>query len=723
MNAQSTRTLVRFDEWVVLDRPLELRRDGQPVHLQELPLQILELLIRRPGVLVTREELISRLWPKGVVDFEAGLNTAIRKLRAALNDSADEPKYIETVPRQGYRFIGKIEPIAPEIAVPEEAAPDRTPQVSRLRWAVMAFVVLAGALGLWARHWSADTHTEPRRLRVAVLPFENLSADPANAFFAEGMHEELLSALANRALQFDTISRTTMLLYQGQRRSAPQIARELGATHIVEGSVRREATTVRVTLKVVDATTDTPLWSQTFDRDLERSMTMQAELADQVVSQLEARLVRPDGATMPPPRSLAAYDLWLKGVLAWQQVGAGGVAPQEVARIEDLFSDAIEADPMYAAAYADRGRVRIAKFAAGSDSSEANLQGARSDVATARKLAGETSYVLVREAQLAYLVDGDLKGALALLDKAEKRGRLTPDQTMTYANFLAADGQADRSLALQERAARLDPGNPTIYRFWMNNLFMARRPADALRAARELDTRFPGRLDRGQQTFEYTGDTSRWRLELRRADTASQSALAAEFDLLRYEGRSSELAALLERAPPIYHHHGNARSLVTTVPRLTAELQGWERLLAGDRKGAAAAGRILVAHLADNRAPSRAQWYWHLLAAEAALFRGDNPSADAAAQSMVASAAAARSPEVGLHTRMLAARIHAWTGQHTAAFALLEDLVSGYPGVGPAAITRDPLYSVPLSRNAQWRELADRLEAEIVANRALLSQP
>src|SRR5687768_3086297 len=451
MTEGSSRVAASFDGWVLLREPLELLRDGKRSTLQELPLQILELLSSRPGQLVTREELVTHLWPKGVVDFDAGINTAMRKLRAALGDDAAAPRYIETVPRRGYRFLvtPQREP-APAVASTPVAATARR----RWPWALAtACVAVAIAWSVIALRGSSDPAAPvAQNYRLAVLPFENLSPDPANAFFADGMHEEVLSSLANVA-NLEVISRTTMMQYRRSPRAVAEIARELRITHLLEGTVRREGTLVRMTLQLIDARDDRHLWSRTFDRKLTDVMTLQSQVAAEIAGQLRRSLMPNVG--LPPSRNPAAYDLWLQGVLAWQNVGGGGAAPGEFARVEGLYSRAIEFDPAYAAAYADRCRVRMAIFANGNDQSDEIVAAASADLAMAQKLAGNSPHVLVRTAQLAYFIDGDMPKALELIGDAEKVSPLSADFLMTKANFLAFSGRLEESLAAHEHAADL----------------------------------------------------------------------------------------------------------------------------------------------------------------------------------------------------------------------------------------------------------------------------
>jgi len=718
MTEESSRIAASFDGWVLLREPLELLRDGKRLTLQELPLQILELLTSRAGQLVTREELVTRLWPKGVVDFDAGINTAMRKLRAALGDDAAAPHYIETVPRQGYRFLvtPQREP-APAAAVTPVAA------TARRRWpwalATVCVAVAVAWLVIALRGSSDPAALAAQNYRLAVLPFENLSPDPANAFFADGMHEEILSSLAN-VPNLEVISRTTMMQYRRAPKSVAEIAKELRITHLLEGTVRREGTLVRMTLELIDARNDRHLWSRTFDRKLTDVMTLQSQVAAEIAGQLRRSLM--PNAGLPPSRNPAAYDLWLQGVLAWQNVGGGGAAPREIARVEDLYSRAIELDPTYAAAYAERFRVRAARLTNDIDHSDETLASARADLAMAQKLAGNTPHVLIRTAQLAYFIDGDMPKALELIGEAEKIGPLSADFLMTKANFLAFSGRLEESLAAHEHAADIDPGNPTIFRFWMSNLFAARRPAEALRVAQKFDEQFPGRIERGALLFEYTGSTARWRQEMEPQDPAGfpSTLPSSQFELLRYERRLSELKPLLSSfGAKEFRQFSPYRSVIALV-KPVAELNGWERLMAGDRAAAAREGLLVLEYVKQQPPRKWNAWANHLLTAEGALFVADH--ARAQSETRAALAAMGDTPDftVGAYARLMAARVFAWSGASDEAVGLLVRLSTRYPGIGPAAITRDPLISLPLAEHAGYRQLAQQLEGEIARNQNLL---
>jgi TolB-like protein/DNA-binding winged helix-turn-helix (wHTH) protein len=726
----SARLVARFDGWSLHRVPLELSRGEQPVKLQEQPLQILEALVRRPGELVTRDELTARLWPDTVVDFDASLNTAVRKLRAALAEDAEAPKYLETVPRQGYRFIGTLaEPAASEaVEVPMTAAvvlrrPGRRTGAALV---ALALVGLAGAAAVLTRATGgAGAHVDARPSidRLAVLPFENLSPDPANAFFADGVHEELLNALGSRARKLEIISRTTMMAYRGKPTDIRALTRDLGATHVLEGSVRREANTVRVTLQLVDAVADRQIWSRSYQATLVDAMTLQEQLAGAVAEQLAIELPTARTGQLPPPRSPEAYDEWLKGTLAWQDVGGGGAAMSQIARVEAMFTRAIELDDTYGAAYADRARVRVARFVSHADGSEANIAGARADIARAQQYAGGTPHVLVRAAGLAFLVDRDLPRALGLIEAAEQVGPLDSGLLLTKGNFLAFAGRLEESLAVQAQAARLDPGNAGIHRYWVQNLAAARRPREMLRVLTTFDSRFPGRLYRGDYLFAFTGSTARWSEELARLRDSGEPnrTLSAECDLLRFEGRLDVLRTRLAAAAPgVFVQHSLFGGLVGASPKPVAELHAWERLLAGDTAAAARDGVVLAAFVERLPAAGWNDWWRRLLSAEGAVLRGDRARAVEQARGALRAVGLTPTFAESVHVRLMAARVFAWAGASDDALSLLEALSRDYPGVGPAVIVRDPLFSRPLASSPRWRELERRLNAEIAANQALL---
>src|SRR3984957_8813013 len=251
----------------------ELTKLGKLLPLQEQPFQLLVMLLEKPGVLVAREELRARLWPQTVVDFDHGLNKAISKIRDTLGDSAENPRFIQTVARRGYRFLAEVTEVgsgqaataASDIGGAESSlggdsgsARSRSRRIMGWTMAAVALLLLS-ALGFWIR--SSSSPALPPIRSLAVLPLENLSGGAAQDYFADGMTDELITDLAQiSALR--VISRTSAMVYKGARKPLPQIARELNVDAVVEGTVLRSGNQVRITAQLIEASTDKHLWSQ-----------------------------------------------------------------------------------------------------------------------------------------------------------------------------------------------------------------------------------------------------------------------------------------------------------------------------------------------------------------------------------------------------------------------------------------------------------------------------
>ena len=292
--------IVCFDAYEADLRSGELRKSGLRVRLPEQPFQVLAILLEHPGEVVTRESLQKRLWSHGTfVDFEQGLNTAVKRLREVLDDSAETPRLIETLPRRGYRFIGSL-----------AAKPGRIES-------------------------------------LAVLPLENLSRDPDQDYFAEGMTEALITSLAKiGALR--VVSRTSVMQYKGVRKSLRDIALELQVDGVVEGTVQRSGERLRISAQLVHAPSDTHLWAESYDRNLRDVLALQSELARAIAREVQVKLTPLDQARIAQAHRVdpEAYDAYLRGRYHWnRRSGEGcGIAIQ-------CFQQTIAKDPSYAAAY------------------------------------------------------------------------------------------------------------------------------------------------------------------------------------------------------------------------------------------------------------------------------------------------------------------------------------------------------------------------------------
>jgi TolB-like protein/DNA-binding winged helix-turn-helix (wHTH) protein/Tfp pilus assembly protein PilF len=360
----STATLVepvlRFDIFELDVRTGELRKRGAKVRLQGQPLQVLETLLRRPGELVTREELRAQIWKADTfVDFDHSLHNAIARIREALGDSAEAPRYIETLPRRGYRFIGPVETI--KIALPQASAQSRqSSEVSvevrpsrphaLLAFATLIVVVVIGSVFWLERTATPRTSAAPRLDSIAVLPLDNLSGDASEDFFVDGMTDQLITDLA-KVGSLRVISRTSVMRYKGTKKSLPEIARELNVNAIVEGSVVRSGQRVRVTAQLLEAPTDQHLWAETYDRDLGDVLKLQGEVADAIAQQIRAQLTPQQQTSLRSARAVnpAAYDDYLRGRFYFT---TEFTKPVSLKKAQHYFEDAIQKDPDFALAYA-----------------------------------------------------------------------------------------------------------------------------------------------------------------------------------------------------------------------------------------------------------------------------------------------------------------------------------------------------------------------------------
>jgi len=351
--------LLRFDNFELDVRTGELRKHGVRLRLQGQPLQVLAALLKHAGDVVTREELRAEIWTTDTfVDFDHSLHNAIARLREVLGDSAERPRYIETLPRRGYRFIAPVEAGDPSVASgdADSAPPAGLPGHRRLTKShallvTTAFAVLVISIALWlARTGSAPASAAPRLNSIAVLPLDNLSGDPSQEFFADGMTDQLITDLA-KVGSLRVISRTSVLQYKGTKKGLPEIARELHVDAIVEGSVIRSGRRVRVTAQLLQAPTDQHLWAETYDRDIGDVLKLQGEVANTIAQQVRAQLTPQQQAQLRLAHAVnpAAYDAYLKGRLYFVNEYT---KPDSLINAQRYFEEAIRKDPNFALAYA-----------------------------------------------------------------------------------------------------------------------------------------------------------------------------------------------------------------------------------------------------------------------------------------------------------------------------------------------------------------------------------
>ena len=478
-----------------------------------------------------------------------------------------------------------------------------------------------------------------RRVRIAVLPFENLSPEPANAFFTDGLYEEILTGLANSTSGLEVISRTTMMSYKGKPVTVRQIAKDLACTHVLEGSVRREGDEVRLTLQLIDAQSGKHLWSQNFDRKLQRAMTLQTEVGAEVASRLSVQLTGgARSASAVPTTDALAYDLYLKARLATQEIN-GVSSIEERRKVAAMYTAAISRDPQFGLAYLGRARVFPGVSVAGTRDLVEVFRSIRSDVEMARRLMGDDPRVLTQEARFKGITGDDVADIVRLYEAAEAKGLNDPGALADKCIALAMAGRMDEALALAERLAGLDPGNPQLLLNWSANLWIAKQPEQALRVTDLLIARWPAeRRDywsgyRRDLVFMFSG------VERAPGETTRDVRLPIGMDAgvsewvglwhLRIAGRYAEVKQILDReAGPMMRGSPVFQSYSLAFPPLgVAEERGWIDLLLGDRSAARADGRATLALVGDLGLPELGKqfdWLMWLRAAKGRLFSGDS---------------------------------------------------------------------------------------------------
>jgi TolB-like protein/DNA-binding winged helix-turn-helix (wHTH) protein/Flp pilus assembly protein TadD len=497
------RHRVRFAVFEVDLESGELRKHGIRIKLQQKPFQILALLLEHPGEVVTREELRRRLWASDVfVDFESGLNNAVKKLRAALGDSAETPRFIETVAGRGYRFLA-IPQAAQNVA---EVSPPAPRRISSF-WMVAALALIVALTGfIWAgrrRSVHPAASVSPSH-RIAVLPLENLSHDEQQEYFADGMTDAIIDQLA-RVRGLTVISRTSTMQYKRAHKPLPQIARELGVDTVVEGTILRSGKRIRVSAQLIDAATDKHLLSRTFEQDLEDVLKLQQDVAHAIAQQITSSLSAGENGRLshPMPVDPEAYQAFMLGRFYWFKR-----TPDAFWKGIECFQEAIAREPNYALAY-----VGLADSYFGLQYLEIvpPLQfkaQERSAILKALSLDDSLAEAHTSLAHAQEMEDWDFTAA-------EKEYRRAVDLNPSYAlahqwlgNDLAIRGRSAEALEESRKAMALDPLSALYRASYAHRIAYAGRfdeAADTCRKALELDANYPTANMYLGQIEEYRG--------------------------------------------------------------------------------------------------------------------------------------------------------------------------------------------------------------------------
>ena len=472
-----------FGPFELRTRTRELYKHGVKLKLRPQAYQVLALLLEHSGECVTREELQKRVWPSDTfVDFENGVNTAIKQLRASLSDSAAEPRYIETLPKLGYRMIVAVEFEAGSkgeraVEAKEESAgatasnevsaspPAARPISSTKRlWFTAAAVIVLGIACLvaflkWPRAPLIPQPAAPAaRIMVAVLPFKNLTGDDTQDYFSDGLTEEMIAQLGRLdPKELGVIARTSVMHYQHSSEKVDQIGSELDVQYVLEGSVRRDSQKVRINAELIEVDGQRQLWAQQYDRELTNLLVVQAEIAREISDSIQQTLGSPQHSEpirtpTLTPQAYQAYDLCLKGLYFWNKRTGQGLQQAIV-----YFQQAIAIDPNYAPAFAGLSNTYALMPGYMLAPAAEYMPKAREAAVRALQTDDELPEAHVALALILENYDWDWNSA----EKEYRRAiELNPNYATAhhwYAEFLTWQGRFDEALRESESARRLDP--------------------------------------------------------------------------------------------------------------------------------------------------------------------------------------------------------------------------------------------------------------------------
>jgi TolB-like protein/DNA-binding winged helix-turn-helix (wHTH) protein/Tfp pilus assembly protein PilF len=464
---------VRFGAFEADLRTGELRKNGVKIKLHHQPFQVLSILLEHPGEVVTREELQRRLWPADTfVDFDNGLNTAVKKLREALNESAESPRYVETLPRRGYRFIARVSNVstsdaepAKEVSVlavaadpPAEREREMANPSSRVHSRSMLWAIASGAVALlvllvWLntgdwRHrlWGRATPIQIRA--IAVLPLDNLG-DPGQEYFADGMTDALITNLAQIS-SLKVRSRTSVMRYKGTHKPLQVIAKELNVDGIVEGTVMRSGERVRVDAQLIESSTDRHFWAKPYERNLSDVIALQNELAQAITNEIQVKLTPEEQARLlrREPVDPKTYDLYVKGLYFSNKFEKASIL-----RGIDYYQQAIQRDPKYAPAYAGMARAYADNIILSHEDQCLKL---RAIAEKALQLDGGLAEAHAALADRLFLCDWDWAGAEKEYQRAITLNPSAPGFHAKYGQLLKALGRQNW-VAETKRALELNP--------------------------------------------------------------------------------------------------------------------------------------------------------------------------------------------------------------------------------------------------------------------------
>jgi len=479
--SSSVPPTLRFGVFELDPQAGELRKKGMKIRLQGQPVEILAMLLQRPGETITREELQKKLWPVDTfVDFEQGLNNAIKRLRASLDDSAENPHFIETLPRHGYRFIGSVNGL--EQVPAERAKTTRSAGASILRAAlgIVAILALAAVLvGLNVRGWRDRLFMrspKPQIQAIAVLPLTNLSGDPEQEYFADGMTESLITELGKISSP-RVISRQSVMQYKASKKSLPEIAGELKVDAVMEGTVVRSADRMRVTIHLSQAFPERQLWAQEYDRSIRDVLSLQGEIARAITDEIQVKLTPEERTRLAISRSVnpEAQDNYLHGLYFAPPLRSESDTQKAIAH----FKEAIEKAPTFAPAYAELAMAYfwLGNPEQGGPSARETMPQAKAAVARALQLDPSLARAHLALGLILLNSEWNWSGAEDQYRIALKLNPNCADCHFQYGVLLAGLGRNDEAITQTNHAIELNPLSG-VYRNWLDAIAFFSRQYD-----------------------------------------------------------------------------------------------------------------------------------------------------------------------------------------------------------------------------------------------------
>jgi TolB-like protein/DNA-binding winged helix-turn-helix (wHTH) protein/Flp pilus assembly protein TadD len=481
---------VRFGIFQLDLKARELHKAGVRVKLQDQPFRVLALLVDRAGQVVTREELQQKIWPTDVYGtFDQGLNNAIKKVRNALGDSADNPRFVETVAGHGYRFLAPVSAVGPRSPAPKFHFDLRT--LRNIAFIGLTAASLVASVAYWAWHRSAmRARPSSEKAILAVLPFDNLSHDPDQEFFSDGLTEEMIAQLSKlNPDRLTVIARGSVAKYKGSSLPVSQIGSELHADYLLQGSVRRASDRVRITVELIQVRDQTALWAESYDRELKDMLALQDSVARTIADQIHIALTPAQQTRLASSRTLdpEAYEAYLKGRYYWNKRTADALQ-----KASTYFQQAISKSPTYSAAYSGLADCNSGLAWHGFRSPAEVLPQAHAAALKAIEIDPQSAEA---HASLALVLHHkwDWSGAEPEFKRALQLDPHYANAHHWYGDYLSVKGRHDEALLEAKQALELDPLNLMIGTWVGLRYYLARNYDRAIEQGRntvELDPNF-----------------------------------------------------------------------------------------------------------------------------------------------------------------------------------------------------------------------------------------